>query len=169
MKHISSGISGDVFGARVTKEFREALMKTYKNPKTFNKLMPHIPRVGTIVAIKIERKFKNSLDVPWNRMNKNDFYENMAQRSKDSARYLRRVKREMTIGSILYNYKGPRGHRGKQFFPKLYAMFTEPECGFAITVMEYIEGVPLQVYISGKRGEKRIFHSRYWTSFHGES
>lgn len=153
-KHVASGAFGDVYATTVSSEFRKALVNTYKNPKTFNKLMPHIPKVGTGVVIKVDKRFTDSSYNAWNKINKGSFYANMNTHVKETASYLRRVKREMTVGQLLYNYKGPRGYRGKQFFPKLYAMFTDPECGLAITIMEHVEGISMEEYIKAKKARK---------------
>jgi len=152
-KHIGSGAFGDVYETTVSKQLRDGLKRTYKNPKTFNKFMSHAPRVGTNIVIKVDRRFTGS-STPWNRIKKRSFYANMNEHINDTASYLRRVKREMTVGQLLYNFEGPRGHKGKQFFPKIYAMFTDPECGLAITVMQYIDGVSMEKYIHAKKARK---------------
>jgi len=155
MKHIASGAYGDVYSAKVTKEFRAALKKTYDNPRTYNKILTCLPRTGGEVVIKIDKMIAESSNLSWNNVPKNVFYLWMDEHREETRVYLKRVKKEATIGHFLYTFKGPRGHQGRQFFPKVYASFTDPECGLAITVMEHIKGVPMKMYMDKKKAKNQ--------------
>lgn len=150
LERVSSGAYGVVYKATMTKDLRNHIKNTYANPSTYNKLMNSLPKAGTTVAIKFD--YSLAEDFLFKPVSSNAFYNTINTYVKGTKQYIRGIKTEIAVGHLLYNFRGSRGHRGSQFFPKIYTAFNEPECGFAITVMEYIEGTPMYQYI--KKGEK---------------
>ena len=150
LEMVSSGAYGTVYKATMTKDLRKSIKNTYANSSTYNRLMNGLPKSGTTIAIKID--YSLAEDFIFQPVSPNSFYNNINTHVNSTKSYLKRIKAEIAVGNLLYNFKGSRGHRGSQFFPKIYTAFNEPECGFAITVMEYIEGTSMHSYI--RKGDR---------------